>query len=427
MKTTLNKLPKSKLELTIELSPEELTPFLSPAAERLSSKNKITGFRPGKLPYVIIEKQLGEMAIYEEAMEDILNDSYFKALKEKQLLPVEKPKIEILKFAPKNPLIYKATFAVFPIVKCGDLKKVKIQRKEIKISEEQVQNVLKELQKMRAQEKIAERKIQKGDKVLADMEVFVDKVAIEGGQSKNAQIIIGDSMFIPGLEDNLIGLSKNDAKEFSLKFPKDYHEKKIADKLADFKVKINEVYQIDYPEINDEFAKNLGKFENVEDLKKKLKENLETEDKIKEDQRLEADMLNQLVDNSTFEEIPDVLIEQESERLVAELEASVQGQRMDFNHYLEHLKKTREQLKDDFKGKAEKRIKTMLLIEDISRIKKFEVSEKEIEEAKEEAISQYGNNAQILKNLESEDYKNYLNNLVRNRKVINFLKSEILK
>ena len=274
MKIVLNKLPKSRVELTIELSVEELTPFLNQAAQQLAQKNKIAGFRPGKIPYHIIGQQLGAMAIYEQAMEEILNDSYFKAIKENQLLPVEKPKIEILKFAPDNPLVYKAIFAVLPKIKLGDYKKIKVKRKEIEITPEQVEKTLKELQKMRAKETLVNREIQKKDKVLVDLEMFIDKVPLENGQSKNTQLIIGDSFFIPELGENLIGLRKGEFKEFPLKFPTNHYDKKLASKSVDFKVKINEVYQIDYPEINDEFAKNLGKFANVEELKKKLEEKI---------------------------------------------------------------------------------------------------------------------------------------------------------
>jgi len=427
MKIVLNKLPKSRVELTIELSVEELTPFLNQAAQQLAQKNKIAGFRPGKIPYHIIGQQLGAMAIYEQAMEEILNDSYFKAIKENQLLPVEKPKIEILKFAPDNPLVYKAIFAVLPKIKLGDYKKIKVKRKEIEITPEQVEKTLKELQKMRAKETLVNREIQKKDKVLVDLEMFIDKVPLENGQSKNTQLIIGDSFFIPELGENLIGLRKGEFKEFPLKFPTNHYDKKLASKSVDFKVKINEVYQIDYPEINDEFAKNLGKFANVEELKKKLEENLKEEKRTEEEQRLELEILDKSVEKSEFEEIPEALINVEVEKMISELEVGVKQQGVKFEDYLNHLQKTKESLKEEFKPKAEKRVKIILLINKIIEEKEIKISEQEIEQAKQEGLRLYSHNLEMAKNIQSEEYKNYLTNLLRNRKVIDFLKSEILK
>ncbi|TSD05943.1 MAG: Trigger factor [Parcubacteria group bacterium Athens0714_12] len=427
MKINLNKMPKSIVELTIEINTENLTPFLNKAAKRLSQKNKISGFRPGKTPFNLIEKQLGTMAIYEEAMEEILNDSYFKALKKNQLLPVEKPKIDIIKFAPGNPFIYKAIFAVLPKVKLGDCKKINLKRKEIKITPDQMEKALKELQKMRAKETLVDREIQKGDKAIADLEMFIDKVPLEGGQSKNTQIIIGDSFFIPGFGENLIGLKKNETKEFSLKFPVDHYDKKLSGKTVDFKAKINEVYKIDYPEINDEFIKNLGKFENVEEFKKKLEENLKEEEKHKEEQRLELKILDELEEKSEFEEIPEILIELETDKMILELEANIKQQGIKFEDYLNHLQKTRENLKEELKSKAKKRIKTILLINEIIKQKEIKISDEDIEKAKEETLRAYSFNPELAKNIQTEEYKNYLINLLKNRKAIEFLKSEILK
>ncbi len=427
MNADVKKLPKGKVEMTIELSSEELAPFLKKASARLSEKNKIAGFRPGLAPYDIVEKQLGMMAIYEEAVEDILNHSYFKAIKENKLAPIEQPKVEILKFAPQNPFIYKAEFSVFPKVTVGDYQKIKIQKKEIKVSPKQLEETLKEIQRMRAKETIANREIKKGDKVLFSLNMLINKVPLEGGQSQNTQIIIGDKFFVPGLGENLIGLKKGEEKEFSLKFPDNHFDKKLAGRLVDFKIKINEVYQIEYPEINNEFIKTLGKFTDVENFKTELQKNLLEEEKVKDDQRMEIKILDNLRDKSEFEEIPERLIEMEVEKMFSELESHVKQQGMKMGDYLDHIKKTTEILKEEFKQKADQRVKTILLINQVAKDNKISVGGEEIEKLKQESLQLYSYNPEMAKNIQREEYKDYLYSVLRNRKTISLLKEKILK
>lgn len=425
MKIESNKLPKNLMEITIEVEEKEIQPFLNSSAQRLQEKKPITGFRPGKASYEIVKQQLGESTIWEEALEDVLNETFFKAIKENKLEVVFKPEIEIIKFAPGNPLVYKAKFALLPKVKLGNFEKLKeIKRREIKITQDEIEKLLKELQKMRAKEILVEREIKKGDKIIVDIEMFLNNVPLESGQSKNASIIIGDPFYLPGFSENLLGLKREESKEFPLKFPENYYDKKLAGKTINFKVKINNIFQIDLPETNDQFLQGLGNFKTLEDLKNQLKENLNKEKKIEEEKRIENEIFQNLIKNSEIGEIPEILISLESEKILEDLKDYLKNQNLNFEDYLGHLNKTEEDIKNGFRSEAEKRVKIGLIIREVIKKEDIKISEEEIEKIWLEKISSTYN-LEIQKKIKTEEYKRYLENYLIEKKVLDFLKQFI--
>ena len=220
-------------------------------------------------------------------------------------------------------------------------------------------------------------------------------------------------------------MKKDEEKTFQLKFHTEYQNKMTAGKLCDFKVQVLSVFNRELPELTDEWSKGIGA-ENVTDLKSKIKENLENEKKFHEDQRVEIEMLNKVVEQTEFSEIPDVLIHSETHRMLHEFEDSISHQGLKFDDYLKNIKKERKDLEDEFKPKAIERVKTSLIIKEIADAEKIEASDKEIQEETEKILTQVKDNQEAQNNIKSEGYQQYLKTVVRNRKVVELLKSQCI-
>ena len=429
MKAEIKKLPKSEVEITIEVSPAELTPYLTKAAAKMSETAKIEGFRPGKAPYDIVKGKFGEMAIMQEALDDIIMKTYTEAVQENGLVTLGQPKIDLEKIAPENPFVYKATVAILPEVKVGDLSRLKVSRQAVKVEDEQVEKIIEDVRAMRAGENKVDRAAQMGDLVKIDFNVYRDGVPIENGKSQNYPLKLGENRFIPGFEQEVAGLAAGEEKEFKLKFPDDYHEKSLAGKPHEFKVKVNEVAEVMLPEVTDEFAKEIsgGKYATVSELKAGIKENVRLDEENKEEKRVETEMLEAAVKACEFEPLPEVLVHEEIHRMIHELEDNIARQGLQFSDYLASLKKTADELEQEMRPAAETRVKTSILAREIYLSQKMEVTPDEIEKEISEIAKGYQDNPQVRAQLEAETYKEYLKNTLGNKKVIGYLKSIIVK
>lgn len=418
----LKKLAKSEVEITVTIPHDELKTFLAKAAEKISQSTKIEGFRPGKASLDIVKQRVGEMKLYEEAAALAVEKSYIEIATKEKLEPLGSPKIDFVKLAPGNDFTYKATVALIPEVKLGKWQSIKIKGNPIKISDQEINKTLDELKNTRATEVLEDKKIDKDDKVELDFDIFRDNVPIEQGSQKKHPIIIGSGNFIPGFEDNLIGLKKNEEKEFELTFPKEYHNKNLAGKPAQFKTKILAVYKRTLPELNDEFAKSMGQ-DSVAKLKEQIKHNLEHEQHHKEEERVEIELLEKIIDISEFGEIPDLLITAEVNKMLQELESNISMQDLKFEDYLKHLNKTAEQLKLDFTPQALKRVKSALATRVIFFQEKIEITENEIDLEIEKLKKAYQANPELIKNLDTPQYREYIRNMKSNQKVMELLKT----
>jgi trigger factor len=426
MKITSKQLPKNQVEITVEVPVEKLDKYLTQAVEKIAKNIKIDGFRSGKIPYNIIKQRIGEMSIYQEALDFIIRDTLFEALEQEKIDAVGQPQIDIDKLAPENPVIYRATLTLFPKVEVKDYKNISAKRKEIKAEEQTIERTLGQLQKMRAQEVVADKAVEMGDKVVIDFAITLDKVPIEGGQHKDYPAYIGENFFVPGFEENLIGMKKGEEKTFELKFPKEYFQKNLAGKNTEVKVFVKEIFQVTKPELNDEFALSIGGFENVQALREQIIKNIEQEEKTKDEQRVELEILDQIIKNSQFDEIPQVMIEGELEKMIGELRMNILQQGMDFENYLMQIKSDESKLKEGFTPQAEKRLQTSLVIRKIAELENILAVAEEIEEE----VNRLLKNIQDSKEKEyvkSAGYKNYLENFITNRKVIEKLKEWNLK
>lgn len=426
MSYTAKKLDKSQLELNFSIKPTEYQKDLEAAAVRLSERAAIKGFRAGKAPYEIVKSQLGEVRILEEALDRIVQKHYFEAVKTEKAQTVGHPKIDVKKLAPGNDIEFIAIVALLPNVKLPEFKDLKVKTEQKKIGEKELKEALEHLQKMQPKETPKTGPADKKDKVTVNMEMLMDKVPVEGGWSKNHQVYLQEKHYIPGFAEQLIGMKKDDTKEFTLTFPKEHYQKQLAGKLIDFKVKINEVYELTYPELNDDFAKTLGQ-PSMDKLKELLTANLQKEADSRETQRVEADILEQLIEKSKFDEIPDVLIDSEKQRMFYELKHDLDNRGISIEQYLKDIKKTEKQIFDEFLDGATKRAKAALISREVAVQNEIKVTSEEIKQEVELIKDAYQGDNTVEENLKRVEVLDTIAATLQNKKVLEFLKKKVLE
>ncbi len=426
MQITKKPLEKGQLELTITVEVAELDKYLHSAANRLSKKNKVPGFRPGKVPFEMAKNQFGEMALYQEALDEVITQTYYKAITNEKIEAVGQPKIDIDKLAPQNPIVYKAVVNLLPTITLGDWQQIKVAKKDVSATEEDITKTLEQLQNLNVKEVITDRVIQKGDKAEIDFVGTIDKVAIEGGTSYKYPVIVGEGNMIPGFEDKLIGLKKDQEIDFSLQFPAKYFQKNLAGKLADFHVKVVNILERQKPELNDDFAKNVG-FANLAELKEQLKNNINKDKEQKELQRVESEAIHEIIKTATFSELPEMLIDSEIHKMIHELEHSVNGQGLDLAGYLKSINKTHDDLHTDFRAQAIERIKAALILKQLAKDNDIKAEESEVKAEIEKQKNTYKEDPEALKQINSHDNWQYLANVLTNQKVIKFISDKIVK
>lgn len=424
MKVTKKILPKSEVEFTVEFSVGEAQPYVQRTAKEISTNTEIKGFRKGKAPYDIIKQQIGEAKIYEATFDLIVKDSYPKIISQENLPVVGQAKIDVIKLAPGNEIIYKATVAVLPKVTLGDYKKINSKKASIILDEKKFQRTLEDLQKMQANEILVTRPAQKGDKVIVDFDILLAGVKVDGGQVKKQPVILGETQLIPGFEENIIGLKKDESKKFNVIFPEKYYDKKVAGKQCVIELKVNEVYERQLPILNDEFAKNL-RFDSLEKLKEVIRQNVLKELEEKEAQYWQANVVKEIINKSKIEELPEIMITEEVEKMFHEMEHELTSQRLKVEDYLAHLKKTEEEFKKELRPTAVERIKGALILREVAVVEEISVSKEEIDKEIENLRNFYQKTPEIFKKFDSPAFHQQTENFLIHKKIFERLASFI--
>lgn len=385
----------SKIKITFCVPFAELKRFVERRAQELSQELKIKGFRNGKVPYALVEKTVGREKLLNEGAEKAVRKFYVDKVLDDKIEVIGRPEIKIKKLAWENDFEFEAESAVMPEVKIAgwekNVKKINQEYKEKKYEakESEIERELEYLAGQRAKLITVNRAAKTGDQLQVDFEVFRENAVIEGGTARNHPVILGKGNFIPGFEKKLEGAKAGEEKEFELEFPKDYHQKHLASQKAQFKVKIKLVQERQVPEINDDFAGGIGKFKNLEELKKNIREGIEHEWQHRKEQKHQAKIIDELVER-TEAELPEILIEREGERMMQELDSSIAQMGLEKKAYFEQLKTTEEKIKEQWKkNEALKRIKAGLALKKIAEEKNLEPDKKEIEERINQIIQYY--------------------------------------
>jgi trigger factor len=427
MKLEIKKLPQSEIEIFCELDPTEWGKFLDEAVRELSREVKIEGFRPGMAPKEMLEQKVGQGKILEAAADLAVRRTYIKIIEEHKIEVIGRPEIQILKVAMGNPFEFKIKTAVLPEVKLADYKKIAQaekpkNREQIKVEEKEIDESVKWLQKSRTKYVTVLRPAQKGDRVEVDFVAKCDGQIIEGGESKNHPMILGEGRFVPGFEDHLVGLIEKEEKKFSLLFPEDFQPAKLAGKLVDFEVKMGLVQEPQIPELNDDFAKALGSFEDLAALKRSVKEGVGMEKEQKEKEIWRAKVLQEIVKKSTIE-LPQVLVGAEVEKMTEEFKENIAQMGLELEVYLKNIKKTQEQLKEEWLPKARERAQAGLVLREIARKENIEVSAKESEEEVNKLIKYYPDWETMKSQIDMARLLEYTRGRLVNEKVFVFLEN----
>jgi len=384
MEVKVEDLGKSKKKLVVTLPPKEMVGYFKKAYEKIAPTIKLSGFRPGKAPKKLVENAAGLARLLSEGLDFAINDSYFNALQKEELTPITQPKIVINKYPNygqsedevKENFEYEAELEVMPKVGMDDYSKIKIEKpKKETAKEEDIAKVLNHFQKQGSNLAEVDRPAKIGDQVEISYEGFLDHVKKDSMCSKNHPLILGEKTLIPGFEEELVGMKKGDKKEIKLKFPKDYHAKEFAGKEGVFNTELQNVREVTLPELNDKFAEKFG-HKNMSELKKAIKESLDKEMEQNYQRDLEGKIIDKLLPLLKVE-IPVGLIDREVERMISDFSGQVAAQGMDFEKYLESMKKTREQLASDMRPTAEKNVKVGLMLGKIIEDKKWDTSDPE--------------------------------------------------
>lgn len=425
MQITREELDHGRVKLTIEIPAEGMEPFLERAAQHLSQSKPIAGFRPGKAPRAVVQKQFGDTALYEKAIDDVVARTLWQALKEQQIDSVGRPDIAVEKLAPGNPVIYTATISVMPVVTLNDWQSIRVTPEPVVVSDADIDKVVEDIRNMQAAETLVLREIRNGDKAEVNFTVMRDGVVIEGGTGKKFQVIVGSKQMIPGFEEALLGLKANDIKEFTLTFPKPYAQESLAGKEAQFSVEVLAVYERVLPEKNDEWSQRVVN-KPYSELRAMIRGNLENERKEQNDRHTENAVIERLIERATLSSIPENMIHSEIEKMLIELETDVQHRGMEWEKYLKSMKRTREELAKEFRPQAEIRVKGALILRALAKELLLAATAVEIEEETKRQRDAYAGNTDALRRIQSEDFKRYLALSIENRKVMEELMKRLV-
>ena len=419
MKATFISREKNDVKFTMEFTAEEFDQAQVKVYQAQKGKIEIPGFRKGKAPRSIIEKHFGEGIFFEDAIDELLRGNYEAAVKELDLDLIDSPRAEFSELKKGEGFTVTITVAVAPVVEVKNYKGIEIEKIENEVKDEDVENNLKQQQERNARIVSVERAAQEGDTLVLDYAGFVGEEQFEGGTALEQELTLGSQMFIPGFEEQLVGVAAGEDKDVVVTFPEEYHAPDLAGKEAVFKCHVHQVKEKQVPALDDEFAADLG-FDTLDELKASEREKLEKYAKAGAENQMKDAVLGKLVE-ATEVEIPEVMIKDELDRSVQELNQQLSYQGLSIKQYLEFTGKAMGDFLDELRPEAEKAVKTRLVIAGVAAAEGIEVSEEEVEEELKVMAIQYQMTADKVRELLGEDMMQYLVKDLKSKKAIEVL------
>ena len=431
MSVKVEKLENSLVKLEITIEADKFEEALQKAFFRNAKYFSVPGFRKGKAPRNIVERYYGENVLFEDAFNIVAPEYYEDAIKVNNVDAVASPEIDITQMEKGKDLIFVATVAVKPEVKLGEYKGVKVEKKEYKVTAKDVEKAINEMAEKNARIVAGDEKsvLENGYTAVIDFEGFVDGEAFEGGKGENYSLELGSNTFIPGFEEQLIGLKIGEETEVNVTFPKNYFSKDLAGKPAVFKVKVNDIKVKELPAIDDEFAKDVSEFDTLKELKADTKKKLEEENQKRAKFETEEEAIKAVVD-ATEVNIPAVMIENEINDYTKEMESRLRYQGMNLETYLQLMGQSISDFKEEYKDRAEENVKTKLTLEAIFNAENIEITDKDIEEKLKQIAERYGstgaNVEELIKN-PTDNLKEYIKEELKYDLAIKFIMDNLAK
>ena len=406
-----------KLEITIEA--EKFENAMKKVYFQNAKYFNIPGFRKGKAPMNIVEKYYGAQIFYEDAFNEVATEAYDEALAENKIEAVSRPEVDIIQMEKGKEVIFTAVVQTKPDVELGKYKGVEITKVEYTVEDKDVEHELGHMQEHNSRlVTVEDRALEKGDISTIDFEGFVDGVAFEGGKAEGHELEIGSGSFIPGFEDQLVGMKIDEEKEINVKFPEEYFSKELAGKDAVFKVKLHSIKKKELPELDDEFAKDVSEFDTLEELKASIKEKLEKNNEQRAKYETEEAAIKAVCEDAKLD-IPAGMIDLEVDNMLKDFEQRLSYQGLNMEKYLKMIGRTEEEMRKEYEPQATEAIKSRLVLEAIINAEKIEASEEEINAKMEEMAKNYGKKVEELSG--NENLKKYLNDGIKSEKALEFI------
>ena len=410
---------KNEVKLSFEIEAEKFEDAMKKVYAKTAKYFTIPGFRKGKAPMAIVERTYGSSIFYEDTFNELVPDIYDEAIKENKIEAVSRPQIDISQMEKGKDLKFTAIVQIKPEVKLGKYKGIELKKIEYNVSDKDVEHELGHMAEHNARlVTVEDRPVEKGDITIIDFAGSIDGVAFDGGTAENQELEIGSNKFIPGFEDQIIGMKVNEEKDINVTFPEDYFSKDLAGKEATFKVTLHEIKKKELPKIDDDFAKDVSEFDTLSDLKADIKSKIQKENEERAKYESEEAAI-EAVCKDVEVEIPSGMIETEIDNMVKDIENKLSYQGLTLDQYLKLTNKTNESLRKEFDEQANKAVKSRLVLEAIIKAEDIKPDDKEVEEKVKEMAKNYSRPEDEL--LKNEELKNYVTDNMKYEKAIAFI------
>lgn len=424
MSLQVENLEHNMVKVTIEVDAAKLDAAITKAYNKKKNQFNIPGFRKGKVPQKLIEKEYGVEIFYEDAANILIPEAYEAEMKDCDLEIVSRPEIDVVQLEKGKPFIFTAELAVKPEVTLGDYKGLDVPKTRVTVKKEEVEEELKRTQEQNAREiTIEDRPVKDGDILTIDYSGSVDGEKFEGGTAEDQTLVIGSGAFIPGFEDQLIGKELNEETEINVTFPEEYHASDLAGKEAVFEVKIKAIKEKELPELDDEFASEVSEFETLEEYKADIKEKIRSRKKEEANTERENKLVDLAVENAQMD-IPDAMVEEQVQQMTEEFAQRLSYQGLSMEQYLQFSGMDAQKFADDMKPQAVKRIETRLVLEAIVKAENIEASEEDYKAEIEKMAAMYQMEAEQFEKIIQGPQKDQIMDDIAVQKAVDFLVAE---
>ena len=402
MKVNTERIDKKQVEITIEVDEKQVDEGLNYAYKKIVKQVNIPGFRKGKVPRKIIEQRFGVEVFYEEAIDYLMPKAYMEAMEKvaEDFEIVGKPDVDIVQMEQGKPFIFKAKVEVKPEFELGEYKGLELERVDMEVTSEDVEQELKNLQERHAQLEVMgeDDQVEKGDKILLDFVGKDEGVPFEGGSAENYSLEVGSNSFIPGFEEQLVGMKLNEEKVINVTFPEQYHSEELAGKAVTFDVKINEIKRKRLLDLDDEFAKDISEFETLQELKDDIENNLKKQKEEMGKNQLRIQAIEKMVENHEID-VPESMIESQVDTFIREFDYRLNAQGLSLDKYLEYSNLKIEQIREQYKEDAIKAVKKDLILEAIVKAEDIKLSENELDAEIQRLAEAYNQEPEKIKEI----------------------------
>lgn len=423
MKATLISKENNRAKFTMDFTAEEFEAAVVKAYQDSKEKFNIDGFRKGKAPRSIIEKHFGEGVFFEDAINNLFQTAYPEALNELDLEVIDSPQADFSEIGKGKPLTVTIDVAVYPVVEVKDYKGIEVEQVDPEVTEEDVDRDIEAMRKRNSRMVVADRPVENGDTVILDYAGFVGDEQFQGGTAENQELKIGSGMFIPGFEEQLIGVKAGESKDVVVTFPEEYQAKELAGKEATFKCKVHEVKFEELPELDDEFAKDVSEFDTLAELRDDARARILESVKLQCENEAKDKVIAQVYENNKIE-APATMVVDEMDRMIQELEQQMRYQGLNIQQYLQFTGSTLDDFRNEIKPEAEKRVATRIVLRSIGDVENVEVTDEDLDKELQRMSEAYNTDPENIKKMLGEENLAFFRKDIALTKVMDMLYNE---